>query len=143
MTNELPLTALGRVSHDVAQLTGVVGTLASVVNTERQTRRRFRVNIVALFILAAGNILGLTFAYRAANDAKKVANTLEDCLIPGGACAGRLAEQGKTGLVKQMDFQICWANTPAEQRSESLLERCKEDVLKDVVADSDIKEVPK
>lgn len=132
--SEPQITLLGRYSAEVETLREHVDHLALVLDTERATSRRFRLNIGVLIFLSAANLFGLGFAYSAAHNAQQGSHTLQDCLIPGGGCAKRLAQQGVSGAVRQMDYQACWASVPIEARRPSVFEDCKQKILEQVIS---------
>lgn len=131
---EPPLTQLGRALAHVDELNQNVDRLTEVVNTERATRLRWRVTMVVLVVLSLANLVGLGFAYQAADNAQQTGHTLNDCLIPGGDCAARLAKEGRSGAVRQMDYQACWAAVPIERRNPEVFEDCKARILDQVIS---------
>lgn len=62
----------------------------------------------------------------AATKAQVSADTLNDCLLVGGTCYRRLAEQGTQGSVRQMRFHACVLTILPEERTLERVVRCGE-----------------
>lgn len=123
--NEPPLTQLGRALTEVDELKDSVATLTTVLNTERQTSRRFRLNMIGLALLLVLNLVGMSFTYQAAHRAKEVGDTLQDCLVVGGDCYEQLARNGTLGSNRLMDFNACFFLIEPADRTASDTERCR------------------
>lgn len=124
--NEPPLTQLGRALYETEELRATVEHLTATINTERSTRFRFRLNMGGLALLMVMGIVIVSFTYQAANDAKQVGNTLEDCLVAGGGCYEKLARNGLLGSNRLMDFNACFFLIPPLDRNEADTARCRE-----------------
>lgn len=125
MSPDPPLTQLGRALTEVDELKVTVDRLTTVLSTERATTKRFRYNMAGLAVLLALNLVGVSFAYKAADDAKSVADTLSDCLIVGGGCYEQLARNGQLGSNRLMDFNACFFLIPPEGRTPADKDRCR------------------
>lgn len=123
--NEPPLTQLGRALTEVDELKTTVEGLTGVLNTERATTRRFRLNMGGLAVLLVLNLIGTSFAYRSAHDAKDVADTLSDCLIVGGRCYEQLARSGTLGSNRLIDFNACFFLIQPDARTPADKDKCK------------------
>lgn len=127
MPNEPPLTQLGRALHDVEELKLTVEDLTSVLNTERATTRRFRLNMAGLAILLLLSLVLMTFTYQAAHDSNTVSRTLSDCLIVGGDCYENLARSGTLGSNRLIDFNACFFLIPPDERTPADKDKCKKE----------------
>lgn len=123
--NEPPLTQLGRALDEVDKLKDSVATLTHVLNTERQTTRRFRFNMGGLAVLLVLVLVAVSFTYQAAHRAKDVSETLKDCLVVGGTCYEQLARNGQLGSNRLMDFNSCFFLIEPSKRTPADTELCR------------------
>jgi hypothetical protein len=125
--NEPPLTQLGRALTEVDELKVTVNNLTNVLSTERATTKRFRYNMAVLSALVMINLIGTSFSFKAAHDAKLVADTLSDCLIVGGNCYEQLARNGQLGSNRVLDFNGCMFLIEPTVRVPADITKCKKE----------------
>lgn len=125
MSSDPPLTQLGRALTEVDELKVTVDQLTTVLSTERATTKRFRANMAGLAVLLLLNLAAVSFAYKAADDAKNVGDTLKDCLVVGGACYEQLARNGQLGSNRLMDFNGCMFLIEPAARTLGDIQACK------------------
>lgn len=132
MGPEPPLTQLGRALNEVDELKTTVADLTRTIDTERGTTRRYRLTLVFLSVLGLLNLVGLFFAYRAADDAGTTSSTLESCLLPDGDCYRDLAERGIQGGVRGIRFQYCVLSRDPATRTAAVMDHCVQLAYPDV-----------
>lgn len=132
--------ALAGLRMEMAQVRASVDAATEDLVTQEslnRTAKRAAVRLSASYIIAAVSILSVgIFLYgnqqkiktvakdtrTAAVKAQQAADTLNDCLIVGGQCFGRLAQAGTQGSVRQMKFQACvLAQIPERRNAERII----------------------
>lgn len=97
--------------------------------------------ILAVAVMVGGSLLTINQnkiegiardAKVAAEKAQISADTLNDCLLVGGTCYKRLAEQGTQGSVRTMKFTACWATMVPEARSLETMIACAKKVYPEI-----------
>ena len=142
--------ALVEVRKELAQVkTAMNAAVADLVTQEslNRTAKRAATRLsTSWVILAVAVVVGGSFlnanqnriegiardARTAAVKAQASADTLNDCLLVGGTCYRRLAEQGTQGSVRQMKFTACWATVLPEARDVDSMIACAKKVYPEI-----------
>lgn len=121
---ETPLAALGRTLAELDQTKETLTKAMGAINTERQTRFRWRFTMAVLIPMTVFILVLCGFILQAVREARNVGNTLNDCLVATGDCYERLARDGLLGSNRQIDFNACYLRYEISARTDEAKTAC-------------------
>lgn len=137
------LTNIIDLQNDVVKLTKAVNK-----TQESQEQYHKKILLLTIALIGIGIVLAilvpvLRYTQTSAEAAKRSAYTLQDCLIPTGKCAQRLATEGQSNSIKNIKFVVCWQSIPIQERSKARAVACAKYAYPDIKnIDEQLKDVP-